>query len=370
MGTPRTQAELQTIFADNNTGDITPADMRDFATSIPNLGDDFLYSYATPATSGNIHYNGTDTININTTDANGNDNTSNFAALFVDGNVIKLTDTISGAILHATITNASLTSSVYTLTITSLASVGTFVVTDFVMVNVSFIPLSGFVPTSTTVTAGTGLTGGGALSSDITLNVGTIAIANGGTGHTTANTALNALLPSQASNSGDFLTTDGTNTSWAAAGGLPSQTGHSGYVLTTNGSAASWTTAPTGLGALSCVTLSVAASAFQVNNTGAISVASNNMYVDVSGNIFTNAGCTVNTLSAGGGSFLVDHLGHLSCGSINGLGSAGDVQVNIGGIIQGQTPVADGTYTVGIGSSTNGTITITNGVITSVVQAS
>jgi len=46
---------------------------------------------------------------------------------------------------------------------------------------------------------------------------GTVAIANGGTGQTTANAAFNALVPSQTSNSGKFLTTDGTNTSWATA---------------------------------------------------------------------------------------------------------------------------------------------------------
>jgi len=44
---------------------------------------------------------------------------------------------------------------------------------------------------------------------------GTVAIANGGTGQTTANTAFNALAPSQAANTGKYLTTDGTNTSWA-----------------------------------------------------------------------------------------------------------------------------------------------------------
>ena len=48
---------------------------------------------------------------------------------------------------------------------------------------------------------------------------GTVAIANGGTGQTTANSALNALLPSQTSNNGKVLSTDGTNTSWIAAGG-------------------------------------------------------------------------------------------------------------------------------------------------------
>ena len=47
---------------------------------------------------------------------------------------------------------------------------------------------------------------------------GVVAIANGGTGQTTANTAFNALAPSQTSQSGKYLTTDGTNTSWATAG--------------------------------------------------------------------------------------------------------------------------------------------------------
>lgn len=48
---------------------------------------------------------------------------------------------------------------------------------------------------------------------------GTVAILNGGTGQTTANAALNALLPSQATNSGKVLSTDGTNTSWVTGGG-------------------------------------------------------------------------------------------------------------------------------------------------------
>ena len=46
---------------------------------------------------------------------------------------------------------------------------------------------------------------------------GTVGIANGGTGQTTANAAINALLPSQTGNSGKILSTDGTNTSWATA---------------------------------------------------------------------------------------------------------------------------------------------------------
>lgn len=53
---------------------------------------------------------------------------------------------------------------------------------------------------------------------------GTVALANGGTGATTQAGAANAVLPTQASNSGKFLTTDGTNVSWATAGGGGSTT--------------------------------------------------------------------------------------------------------------------------------------------------
>ena len=45
---------------------------------------------------------------------------------------------------------------------------------------------------------------------------GTIDIANGGTGQTTANLAFNALAPNQTGNTGKYLTTDGVDTSWSA----------------------------------------------------------------------------------------------------------------------------------------------------------
>ena len=56
-------------------------------------------------------------------------------------------------------------------------------------------------------------------SSGVASNVsGTVAVANGGTGATTANAAFNTLVPSQTGNSGKYLTTNGTNTSWADSG--------------------------------------------------------------------------------------------------------------------------------------------------------
>ena len=67
---------------------------------------------------------------------------------------------------------------------------------------------------------GTGLTlTGGPITTSGTLSLGGIlGITNGGTGQSSANAALNALLPSQATYSGQSLVTNGTNTSWTQVG--------------------------------------------------------------------------------------------------------------------------------------------------------
>ena len=53
------------------------------------------------------------------------------------------------------------------------------------------------------------------------------------------------VVPSQTGNTGKYLTTDGTTSSWGAVNALPSQTGNSGKYLTTDGSTASWATITT-----------------------------------------------------------------------------------------------------------------------------
>ncbi len=81
-----------------------------------------------------------------------------------------------------------------------------------------------------------GVMSSSALSLAGTRVTGTLPINKGGTGQTTANDALNALLPSQTGNAGEFLTTDGTNASWASAGGSSgwSLTGNAGTTAGTN----------------------------------------------------------------------------------------------------------------------------------------
>ena len=77
---------------------------------------------------------------------------------------------------------------------------------------------------------------------------GVAQINQGGTGQTTRVAALNALLPSQTGATQYMLLTDGSgNVSWGAQpiAGLPSQTSNSGRLLTTNGTTASWSNAVT-----------------------------------------------------------------------------------------------------------------------------
>jgi hypothetical protein len=58
-----------------------------------------------------------------------------------------------------------------------------------------------------------------------------------------AATAFSTALPAQSGNSGKFVTTDGTNASWALP--IADQAGNSGKYLTTNGTATSWATIAT-----------------------------------------------------------------------------------------------------------------------------
>lgn len=104
---------------------------------------------------------------------------------------------------------------------------------------------SGATGTVSSVAVSGGTTGlttsGGPITTSGTITLaGTLAIANGGTGQTTATAAFDALAPSQGGNSGKYLTTNGSTTSWGTVDALPSQTGNAGKYLSTDGTTASW----------------------------------------------------------------------------------------------------------------------------------
>jgi len=116
----------------------------------------------------------------------------------------------------------------------------------------------------------TGLTPNTASTGNIVL-AGTLGIGNGGTNATTANAAFNNLVPSQTSNSGKYLTTDGTNTSWASVAsqvypgsGIANSTGSAwgtSYSTTGSGTVVALATSPSlTTPALSGETFSTAAS--------------------------------------------------------------------------------------------------------------
>jgi len=86
---------------------------------------------------------------------------------------------------------------------------------------------------------GTGLTTFGAANyaiystSSSALAAGTLPIAAGGTGQITANAAFNALAPSQTSANGKYLTSDGTNSSWATVTQTTFSAGTTGFTPNT-----------------------------------------------------------------------------------------------------------------------------------------
>jgi len=132
------------------------------------------------------------------------------------------TTSISGTYPNFTITS----NDQYVGTVTSVSGTGT----------VNGISLSGTVTSSGSLTLGGTLTG-----VDLTTQVtGTLPIANGGTGQTTASAAFNALSP--VTSTGDLIIGNGANSSTR----LP--IGANTYVLTSNGTTATWAL-PTGSGA-------------------------------------------------------------------------------------------------------------------------
>lgn len=122
----------------------------------------------------------------------------------------------------------------------------------------------------------------------VTNVTGTLPIANGGTGQVTANAAVNALLPAQAGYNGLFLTTNGTDTAWAAASG-----GGGGTVSSVNASGGTTGMTFSGGPILSAGTLTMAGTLAVANGgTGATTHS-------VNGLLTGNGTSAVNTIAPG-----------------------------------------------------------------------
>ncbi len=112
--------------------------------------------------------------------------------------------------------------------------------------------------------------------------------------------ALGANIPSQASNTGNFLSTDGSSLIWAEVDAFPSQTNNAGKVLVTDGTNVSWSTTVDSLTA----------------NVGDISSTAGNVSAEL-GLSAANAGFSVDGVSAN-----VSTTGTLSVEGLTYVGNA------------------------------------------------
>lgn len=126
-----------------------------------------------------------------------------------------------GTVTGGTFVSPALTGTPTAPTATAGTNTTQIATTAYVATNFAGLNSPAFTgtPTAPTATAGTSTT-----------QVATTAFV--------AATAFTSVLPGQTGNAGKYITTDGTNASWADV--YPSQTGNSGNFLTTNGTNTSW----------------------------------------------------------------------------------------------------------------------------------
>jgi hypothetical protein len=222
---------------------------------------------------------------------------------------------------------------------------------------------SGTVTSVDVVGGTTGLTtsGGPVTTAGVITLGGTLSVGSGGTGQTTATAAINALLPSQTSNSGKYLTTNGTTASWATVSGTGTVTTVS--VVSANGLAgtvANATTTP-------AITLSTSVTGLLKGNGTAISAAVANtdyqspitLTTTGTSGAATFIGNTLNIpqYSGGGGSGTVTQVD--GTGTVNGITLTGTVttsgSLTLGGTLSGVSLATQVTGNLPVNNLNNGT---------------
>ena len=170
-----------------------------------------------------------------------------------------------------------------------------------------------------------------------TLSFATLGISAGGTGQTTANAAFNALAPSQTSNAGRYLKTDGTNTSWDLldistadiTGTLPVANGGTGITSF-------------GTGVATALGINVGSSGAFVTNGGALGTPSSGTVTNLTGTASININGTVGATTPNTGSFTT--LTTSSTVTINGGTANGVAYLNASKVLTtGSALTFDGT---------------------------
>jgi hypothetical protein len=207
---------------------------------------------------------------------------------------------------------------------------------------------SGRVTYATTgglLTDSASLTFNGTILSTPTLNLANaLGIAYGGTGQVTANASFNALAPSQTGNSGKYLTTDGTNTSWATnplgtVTSVSTGTGLTGGPITTSGTI-SFSNANVGTWAATPSSANLAAAMTDETGTGSLVFNTNPTFI----------GPFLGTPSSGSLLYCTDYPTSALNGTINlATQVSGTLAVNKGGT--GITTLTTGYIPFGAGTS-------------------
>ena len=201
---------------------------------------------------------------------------------------------------------------------------------------------------------------GTAISGNIAGNAanvtGTVALANGGTGAATASAAITNLLPSQSGNNTKVLTTNGTLASWgaAAAGTVTSVTGTSPIVVATGTTTPAITlgTVPVANGGTGATTLT---GYLLGSGASAVTASATIPGTAISGNISSNAANVTGTVAvANGGTGANTLSGYLFGSGTNAVTATPIIPVANGGtgaatFAQGQ--ILFGTTTTPISSS-------------------
>lgn len=181
----------------------------------------------TPTNSQVLTYNGTNWVNAN------NINIVNLPDIIVAGTATKVTYNTNGLITAA---SSLILSDIPTIPWAHLSDIPTTVtgygITD---VYTKLASDAKYLQLSQNITLTGDVSGAGPLGNPITVTLNTVPISKGGTGATTANDALNALLPSQATNANKSLVSDGVNVSWQDAALHPATNLVLGGIIVGNG---------------------------------------------------------------------------------------------------------------------------------------